>query len=115
MIAHLKSMGVNALSCYDRSSKLPRFKGSKSFRVTILNKDKPIFLNPENWFKGIAITDWEFREKEKVAPGGEGGPHEKSAAPPAGGPTVGGSTSATDKQDDAFMDSEEVIITENGC
>src|SRR5258708_504444 len=49
-------------------------------------KDKPIFLNPENWFKGtgIAITDWKFGEKAKVAAGGRGGHHEGAAAPPQG-------------------------------
>ena len=69
-MAHLKSIGVTAFTCFERTSDRSRLKLNKSFRVCILAADKDKLQSPDCWSAGITISEWEFRPKKPES--GEG-------------------------------------------
>jgi len=70
MSDYVNSIGVRVMSCFDRTGERSREAGSKTFRVCILAIDKNNFLNDTNWFTGISIQKWIFKEKNIVQEGG---------------------------------------------
>ena len=79
--AHLKSIGVNVFTCFERTSERLRLKQNKAFRVCILAQDSAKLQSPEYWSAGISISEWEFRPKDPepvkgagASPKGLGGP-----------------------------------------
>ena len=78
--AFVKNLGVHVLSVYDRTPKVPRIAGNKSFRVCIVNSDRHKLLLEENWGAGITIQHWDFGPKKK--PGGGPGTVQGAGRPP---------------------------------
>ena len=72
--SYVESLGVRAISCFERTSENARVADNKSFRICIFDADKALLLCESNWFVGISIQRWVFKPKkdsqEAAAAGG---------------------------------------------